>query len=244
MDAGRSVTITIYEPRDYQPKQQIAMQLQQRLLAEFVGAALLTGVVVGSGIMADRLAGGSVGLALLGNTLATGAILFVLIAVLGPISGAHFNPAVTLVMALRCNLPWGEAGLYVGAQVLGCLAGVALAHAMFELPVLQVATTERSGPGQMLSEGVATATLVLAILGALRWRPDLAAPIVALTIVAGYWWTASTSFANPAITIGRGLSNTFAGVAPVDVPGFILAQLVGAIVALGLAMILYPPEKP
>ena len=219
------------------------MQMTRRLLAEFVGSLLLAGVVIGSGILADGLSAGNDGVALIGNTLATGAILFVLITTLGPVSGAHFNPAVSLVMVLRRELSVREAGLYVVMQVAGCVIGAWLAHAMFELPIIQLATTDRSGAAKMLAESVATFTLLFAIVGALRWRPDATATTVALAITAGYWWTASTSFANPAITIARALTDTFAGVRLSDAPGFIAAQLVGAILAFSTSSILFGKMK-
>jgi glycerol uptake facilitator-like aquaporin len=215
------------------------MRMSRRLLAEFTGSLLLAGVVIGSGILADGLSAGNDGVALLGNTLATGAILFVLITTLGPVSGAHFNPAVSLVMALRRDLSVRDAGLYVIAQIAGCILGAWLAHAMFELPILQLATTDRSGSARMLAEGVATFTLLFAILGALRWRPDATATTVALAITAGYWWTSSTSFANPAITIARAMTDTFAGVRFSDAPGFIAAQLAGALLALAASSVLF-----
>lgn len=219
------------------------MYMTRRLLAEFIGSLLLAGVVIGSGILADGLAAGNDGVALIGNTLATGAILFVLITTLGPISGAHFNPAVSLVMVLRRELSVRDAGLYVVMQVVGCVLGAWLAHAMFELPILQFATTDRSGPAKMLAEGVATFTLLFAILGAVRWRPDATATTVALVITAGYWWTASTSFANPALTVARAMTDTFAGIRFSDVPGFIAAQLAGAVLALGVSSILFGKPK-
>lgn len=203
----------------------------RRLMAEFSGAFFLTAVVIGSGVMASDLAGGNDGVALLGNTLATAAILYVLITALGPISGAHFNPAVTLAFALRRDIEPGVAVLYVVAQCAGCMAGAVFAHALFELPLLQLGATVRSGPSQMLSEGAATFALVACIFLVLRAKPDAVAPAVALTIAAGYWWTSSTSFANPAITIARALSDTFAGIRMQDAPGFIFAQCVGAIAA-------------
>lgn len=214
--------------------------LGQRVLAELLGSFILAAAVIGSGVLAQRMSDGNDAVALLGNTAATGAILFVLIAGLGPISGAHFNPAVSLVMALRRELSAGVLFLYVGAQMLGCAAGALLAHAMFELPLLQISTHARAGAAQMLSESVATFTLVFAILMVSRWRRDAVPAAVALTITAGYWWTASTSFANPAITIARALSDTFAGVRPQDAPGFVVAQLAGALGALGMCAMLLP----
>lgn len=215
------------------------MDMTRRLLAEFIGSLLLAGVVIGSGILADRLSAGNDGVALLGNTIATGAILFVLITTLGPVSGAHLNPAVSLVMVLRKDLSVRDAVLYGAVQFTGCVLGAWLAHAMFDLPILQLATTDRSGPAKMLAEGVATFTLVFAILGAVRWRPDATATTVAFAITAGYWWTASTSFANPAITIARAMTDTFAGVRFSDAPGFIAAQFAGAVLALAVSLILF-----
>lgn len=204
----------------------------QRLAAEVLGTGLLVATVVGSGIMANKLAGGNVALALLGNTIPTGAILFVLITVFGPVSGAHFNPAVSLVFALRRDLPWSALGPYVGAQVVGGVLGTLLAHVMFDLDLLQVSVTARTGPAQWVSEVVATFALVMTILGTIRHRPEVVPVAVALVITAAYWFTASTSFANPAVTLARALSNTFAGIAPADVPAFVAAQVFGAGVAL------------
>jgi glycerol uptake facilitator-like aquaporin len=213
------------------------------LAAEALGSALLTGVVIGSGILAARLSGGNDAVALLGNTGATAAILYVLITALGPISGAHFNPAVTLVMALRREIGVGAALAYGVAQIVGCVAGAMLAHAMFALPLLQTATHVRAGFAQDLSEGIATFALVFAILLVSRVRPQAVAAAAALTIAAGYWWTASTSFANPAITIARALSDTFAGVRPADVPGFVAGQIIGALAAWAFCLAL-APERP
>jgi glycerol uptake facilitator-like aquaporin len=207
--------------------------------AEAVGSFLLFATVIGSGIMGERLSGGNVAVALLANTLATGAILFVLITMLGPLSGAHFNPAVTLVMRLRGAIGTPAALGYLVAQLVGGIAGVWVAHAMFDLPVLQVSHHLRSGPGQWLGEGVATFGLVLTILGTVQSRPPWVPASVALYITAAYWFTSSTSFANPAITIARSLSDTFAGIAPVSVPGFIVAQLAGALIAFGAATALF-----
>ncbi|MCY1647514.1 aquaporin family protein [Caulobacter sp. SL161] len=206
----------------------------RRLVAEALGTALLLAVVVGSGIMGERLSGGNVAIALLGNTLATGAALVVLIWVFGPISGAHFNPAVTLVAALRRELPLTLALAYPLAQVLGGIAGVWTAHAMFGEPILQVSTKLRSGSDQAFAEMVATFGLLATILGVGRFRPDSTAMAVGLYITAAYWFTASTSFANPAVTVARSLSDTFAGIAPTSAPAFILAQFVGALLAAAL----------
>src|SRR6185436_5781904 len=199
------------------------------------GTALLLAVVVGSGIMGERLAGGNDAIALLGNTLATGAGLVVLITVLGPISGAHFNPAVTLVFALRREIGWRLAAGYAAVQVVSAVLGVWLAHAMFAEPVFQISTKARDGLSQGLAEVVATFGLVGAILGALRARPEATPLIVGLYITAAYWFTASTSFANPAVTLARSLTDTFAGIAPASAPAFIAAQFAGAGVAVLVA---------
>jgi len=214
--------------------------LARRLLAEGIGSAFLFATVIGSGIMAQRLAGGNVAIALLGNTLATGAILFVLITMLGPISGAHFNPAVTMVAAGRGDLGWRDAALYMIAQLACGIAGVFIAHLMFDVPVLQVSTHGRTGIGQWTGEAVATFGLILTILGTVRHRPDWVPASVALYITAAYWFTSSTSFANPAITVARSLSDSFAGIAPHDVPMFVVAQLAGAVAAARVARILFP----
>jgi glycerol uptake facilitator-like aquaporin len=212
----------------------------QKLAAEALGTGLLLATVIGSGIMGERLAGGNVALALLANTLATGAILVVLITAIGPISGAHFNPAVTGVFALRKDLSPLEAAGYAAAQIGGALGGVILAHAMFDESLLQVSIKMRSGPGQWLSEAVAAFGLVLTIVLTLRANPSAVAASVGLYITAAYWFTASTSFANPAVTIARGFSNTFAGIRPADVAPFIVAQLVGAVTALLVCRLLAP----
>jgi glycerol uptake facilitator-like aquaporin len=204
----------------------------QKLAAEALGTGLLLATVIGSGIMGERLAGGNVALALLGNTLATGAILAVLITMLGPISGAHFNPAVTAVFALRRELTPGDAVAYVVAQVAGGILGVVIAHGMFDVQVLQFSTKVRTGPAQWLSEAVAAFGLVATILLTLRVNPSAVAASVGLYITAAYWFTASTSFANPAVTVARAFSDTFAGIRPADVAPFIAAQMVGAIAAL------------
>jgi glycerol uptake facilitator-like aquaporin len=202
--------------------------LARRLAAEGLGTALLLAVVVGSGIMGDALAGGNDAMALLGNTLATGAALVVLITVFGPLSGAHFNPVVTLVFALRREFAWSLLPAYVAVQVAGAVLGVWAAHAMFAEPILQVSAKLRDSPSQAFAEVVATFGLVGTILGTLRARPDFTPVAVGLYITAAYWFTASTSFANPAVTVARALSDTFAGIAPSSAPAFIAAQLVGA----------------
>lgn len=218
--------------------------LAQKLGAEALGSFFLFATVVGSGIMAENLADGNVAVALLGNTLATGAILFVLIAILAPISGAHFNPAVTLVMYLRKELPLSAALLFVLAQLAGGLVGVWAAHVMFEAPVFQLSEKIRTGNGQWLGELIATFGLIFTILGTVRFRPEWVAPAVGLYISAGYWFTSSTSFANPAITVGRAFSNSFAGIAPENVAGFVIAQFAGALLAWALAIWLFDPKSP
>jgi glycerol uptake facilitator-like aquaporin len=204
----------------------------RELTAEGLGTAILLAAVVGSGIMAENLAGGNQALALLCNTLPTGAILAVLILIFAPISGAHFNPAVSLAFALRGKLSWGSAAGYIAVQVLGGIIGVWLAHLMFELPLWQLSITARVGPGQWLAEGIATFGLLLTIFGCAAQRPDAAPYAVGLYITAAYWFTASTSFANPAVTIARSLSDTFAGIAPAGVAAFVTAQLVGMFAAV------------
>lgn len=218
--------------------------LAQRTAAEFLGTALLLAAVVGSGIMAQRLAGGNVALALLCNTLATGAILVVLILMFGAVSGAHFNPAVSLAFALRGELPWPTAALYVATQVLAGIAGVWVAHLMFDMPVWQISTHVRSGPGQWLAEAVATFGLGLTIFGCLARVPAAIPYTVGLYITSAYWFTASTSFANPAVTIARSLSDTFAGIAPAGVLGFIAAQLAGMAAAVAIARWLWRDDTP
>ena len=216
------------------------------ILAEALGSFLLFATVIGSGIMAERLAGGNVAIALLGNTLATGAMLFVLITMLGPVSGAHFNPAVTLVMGLRRNIQINTAVAYIVAQLVCGILGVWLAHLMFDLPVLQLSKTIRSGPGQWTSEAIATFGLILTIIGTVRMRPGSIPASVALYISAAYWFTSSTSFANPAITIARSLSNSFAGIAPSCVLAFVAAQIAGAIIAHLASKVIFaaPREVP
>jgi glycerol uptake facilitator-like aquaporin len=218
--------------------------LAQRTAAEFLGTAFLLAAVVGSGIMAQRLAGGNGALALLCNTLATGAILAVLILTFGAVSGAHFNPAVSLAFALRGELPWRTAALYVATQVLAGIAGVWIAHLMFDMPVWQVSTHVRSGPGQWLAEAVATFGLGLTIFGCLALVPAAIPYAVGLYIASAYWFTASTSFANPAVTIARSLSDTFAGIAPSGVPAFIAAQLAGMAAAVAIARWLWRDGTP
>ena len=200
----------------------------RRLVSEWLGTALLLAAVVGSGIMAERLSGGNMALALLCNTIPTGAILAVLILVFGPISGAHFNPAVTLAFTLRGELPWGVAGSYIVAQIIGAVVGVWAAHLMFELPVLQLSATTRAGWGQWIAEAIAAFGLLVTIFGCVSRTPSATPYAVGLYITSAYWFTASTSFANPAVTIARSLSNTFAGIAPSGVMAFIAAQLIGA----------------
>jgi glycerol uptake facilitator-like aquaporin len=211
--------------------------------AEALGTALLVATVIGSGIMAEQLAGGNAALALLGNTLATGCMLVVLILMLGGVSGAHFNPAVSLVCAARRELTVDRLLLYVGAQFAGGAAGTALAHAMFAQPIVQFATTARAGPAQWLSEVVATFGLVATILAVSRSRPTAVPYAVGLYISAAYWFTASTSFANPAVTVARSLSDTFAGIAPANVAPFVVAQLVGAAFAFAVFGWLLKPQR-
>ena len=202
--------------------------LSRRLAAEGLGSFFLFATVIGSGIMAEHLSGGNDAVALLGNTMATGAMLFVLITMLGPISGAHMNPAVSLVAASRVELRWSDAGAYILAQLAFGILGAWAAHWMFELPTLQVSLKARTGLGQGVGEAIATFGLILTILGTIRHRKEWVPASVALYITAAYWFTSSTSFANPAITVARSLSNTFAGIAPRDVPLFIASQLIGA----------------
>jgi len=213
------------------------VSFSRRLAAEFLGTAFLVATVVGSGVMAERMAGGNAAIALLANTGATVAVLAALIALLGPISGAHFNPAVSAVMALQRRMTWPDALAYMAVQLVGCCAGAWLAHAMFALPLLQTSTHVRAGAAQWLAEFVATFGLLLVVLG--HERPRDAPWMVASWIGAAYWFTASTSFANPAITVARSLTNTFAGIRPADAPGFIAAQFLGAIAALLMARYLF-----
>ena len=206
--------------------------LRRRAIAEALGTGLLLAAVVGSGIMAQRLAGGNIALALLCNTIATGAVLTVLILIFAPLSGAHFNPVVSAAFAIRRDLAWTDAVLYIAAQVAGGVVGVWVAHLMFDLSPLQLSQTVRTGPGQWLSEAVATFGLLLTIFGGLASAPASVPYAVGLYITAAYWFTASTSFANPAVTVARSLSNTFAGIAPADVPAFLAAQAIGAAAAV------------
>ena len=206
--------------------------MARKLAAEALGTLLLVCTVVGSGIMAVNLAGGNDAVALLGNTIATGAILYVLITIFGPVSGAHFNPAVSMVFRLRGELSNNDFLAYVGAQLIGGLLGTALAHAMFELALLTPSVNIRTGHGQFLAETVATFGLVMTILGGLKYRAEAVPMLVGLYIAAGYWFTASTSFANPAVTLARGFTDSFSGIRPADMPLFWLAQFIGAVLAL------------
>lgn len=221
----------------------MSVSLSRRLAAEALGSAFLLAAVIGSGVMAAKLAGGNGALALLCNTIPTGAILAVLILIFGPLSGAHFNPAVSLAFAMRGELAWRNAAPYIAAQVMGAIAGVWTAHLMFGLPVWQVSETVRSGPGQWFAEGVAAFGLLLTILGCVARAPAALAYAVGLYITAAYWFTASTSFANPAVTIARALSNTYAGIAPSGAPAFIAAQLAGMVAAVGLSGWLWRSEN-
>jgi glycerol uptake facilitator-like aquaporin len=216
--------------------------LRRRIAAEGIGSLLLAATVIGSGIMAERLAAGNLAVALIANTGATVAVLATLIALFGPVSGAHFNPAVSLVQALRGALTWGEAAAYVPVQLLGCCAGAVLAHAMFSLPLIQSSLHVRTGMAQWIAEFVATLGLLLVVLG--HRKAEDAPWMVAAWIGAAYWFTSSTSFANPAITIARALSNTFAGISPSHVPAFILAQLLGALAAIPVARLVFPSTRP
>jgi len=219
-----------------------AEPLARRCLAEGLGAAFLLATVVGSGIMGERLAGGNVALALLGNTLPTGAMLVVLILILGPVSGAHMNPAVSVGFALRRDLSWADVAPYVVAQIVGAVLGVCAAHAMFELPILEVSSHVRAGGAQWFSEAVATFGLMLTILGCIARAPSATPYAVGLYIVAAYWFTASTSFANPAVTLARSLTDSFSGIAPSGVAAFVGAQGLGMLAALALARLLWKPQ--
>ena len=217
--------------------------LGRRLAAEFIGTGLLLATVVGSGIMAETLAGGNVAVALLGNTIPTGAILYVLIILFGPVSGAHFNPIVTGAFSLIGDMKPRDALFYILVQVAGAIAGVWLAHLMFDLPLLQISTKARFGTGQWISEMVAAGGLLVTIPAALRSDTKAVPQAVSLYIVAAYWFTASTSFANPAVTIARAFSNTFAGIRPVDVPAFVAAQSLGCILAVFLTRWFFAPVR-
>jgi glycerol uptake facilitator-like aquaporin len=218
--------------------------LTRRLAAEALGTLILVMAVIGSGIMAENLAGGNQAVALLCNTIATGAVLFVIITIFAPVSGAHFNPAVSMVAALRGEIDRRTAVLYVVVQIIGGCAGAVLAHLMFGLDLFQLGAKTRDGIGQWAGEFIATFGLIGTILGCVRFKPEAVATAVALYITSAYWFTASTSFANPAVTIARSLSDTFAGIAPGDAPGFIVAELLGALVAAWLFGWLFAPEAP
>lgn len=217
--------------------------LHRRLLAEGLGTGLLVATVVGSGIMAERLAGGNVAVALLGNTIPTGAILVVIILIFGPVSGAHFNPVVSAAAALRGALSWTEAAFYGLVQIAAGVVGTWIAHLMFDLPLLQLATNDRGGVALLFSEVIASSGLLLTVFGCVARAPASTPFAVGLYIAAAYWFTASTSFANPAVTIARALTDTFSGIMPANVPGFIVAQVVGMGLALGLARLLWPGRR-
>ena len=212
----------------------------RQLAAEGIGSFFLFAAVVGSGVMADRLSGGNDGVALLANTIATGAVLFVLITMLGPVSGAQMNPAVSLVAALRRDIGWREAAGFVPVQIAAGILGVWAAHLMFGMPILEASHKARTGIGQWAGEFVATFGLIVTIIGTSRYKPEAIASAVALYITSAYWFTSSTSFANPAITIARSLSDSFAGIAAADAPGFIVAQLAGALAGSAVASYLFP----
>jgi glycerol uptake facilitator-like aquaporin len=220
----------------------VTFSLPKKLAAEALGTALLLAMVVGSGIMGESLAGGKDALALLANAVATGAGLFVLITILGPVSGAHINPAATLAFLMRREISPSLGAGYVCAQCLGAIAGVWLAHAMFNLDIIQLGAQPRASGGERLGEAVATFGLVLTILGALRFRPESLAAAIGLYVAAGYWFTSSTSFANPAVTIARTLTNTFAGIRPADAPAFLIAEFSAAALAAGVASWLFEPR--
>jgi glycerol uptake facilitator-like aquaporin len=219
------------------------IDLPRKLAAELVGTALLLATVVGSGVMAEQIADGNVALALLGNTIPTGAILVVIILIFGPISGAHVNPAVTLAFGLKREISPLHGGFYIVAQVLGAFIGVWAAHLMFEMPVIQESVRVRTGAAQWFSESVATFGLVLTILGCVRYRPRSVAIAVGLYITAAYWFTASTSFANPAVTIGRAFTDSFSGIRPIDMPAFVASQLLGATVAVLLGAYVFGKDE-
>jgi glycerol uptake facilitator-like aquaporin len=217
--------------------------LTRKLAAEALGTLILVMAVVGSGIMAESLAGGNVAIALLCNTIATGAVLYVIITIFAPVSGAHFNPVVSLVVAIRDEIPWRTALAYIAIQIAGGCLGAILAHLMFGLDLFQLGAKARNGVGQWAGEFIATFGLMGTILGCVRFKPEAVATAVALYITSAYWFTSSTSFANPAVTIARGLSDTFAGIAPDDTPGFIVAQVLGALAAAWLFGWLFIPAE-
>ncbi len=219
-------------------------EMRRRLAAEALGTLILVMAVIGSGIMAEMLSGGNQAVALLCNTIATGAVLYVIITIFAPVSSAHFNPAVSLVMALHGGLAWRTALFYVAAQIAGGCLGAVLAHLMFGLDLVQLGTKARHGLGQWAGEFIATFGLIGTIFGCIRFKPEAIATAVGLYITSAYWFTASTSFANPAVTIARSLSDTFAGIAPADAPGFIAAELLGAFAAAWLFGWLFAPETP
>jgi len=224
--------------------QGMQFDLTRRLAAEGLGTLILVMAVIGSGIMAENLASGNQALALLCNTIATGAVLFVIISIFASVSGAHFNPAVSMVMAIRGEIDWRTALLYVAVQIAGGCLGAILAHLMFGLDLMQLGTKARHGIGQWAGEFIATFGLIGTILGCVKFKPEAVATAVALYITSAYWFTASTSFANPAVTIARSLSDTFAGIAPGDAPGFIAAELLGALAAAWFFGWLFAPEDP
>ncbi|AOF92932.1 MIP/aquaporin family protein [Sinorhizobium sp. RAC02] len=220
----------------------MTVDLGRRLVAEALGTAILVATVVGSGIMADRLTD-DVAVSLLGNTIPTGAILFVLLSILGPISGAHFNPVVTIVFAVRREFEASAVAPYILAQIVGGVFGTLVAHAMFDLPIFQLSATVRTGSAQWIAESVATFGLLLTILGGLRFKIDAIPALVGFYITAAYWFTASTSFANPAVAIARSVTDTFSGIRPTDLPGFIVAQVFGALIAAALAGWLFAERR-
>ena len=221
----------------------ISAETARRLVAEFAGTMLLLATVIGSGIMAERLADGNLAIALLGNTIPTGAILYVLLTIFGPVSGAHFNPAVTLAFLLRREISFPRAAQFMFVQTFGAVCGAMLAHLMFEMPVLQLSQNIRTGPAQWVSEFTATFGLLTVIFGGLRWRPEAIPTLVGLYITAAYWFTASTSFANPAVTFARAFTDSFSGILPADAPPFIIAQLTAAVVASFALRWLFAGEK-